>query len=689
MNISLEKIFSTSDYLNQIISLADENSNFLGFLPASVFREKAEKGNIIGAIVEDKCVGYLLFRIVKSKSKVSITHLCVNEKFRNNGIAAKLVTYLIENTKEWNGISLYCRRDFKSNKFWEKMGFRVYGEKPGRGKLEKTLTYYWYDHENPSLLKIANEMAIKSKPFLAVIDMNIFIEIFENTSHPLRANWLLEDLILCVTPELRNEINRDNNDSRRRMMINFRDNFVELPIDQSKSNQIYILLRNHYPKNISEQTDSDLLQLTHAIVNKANFFVTKDREINAKVKEFAYIQFGIKIVSVDNLILYFDNLINDAAYIEERLAGTLITISRVSSEEVDYLTEVFHRINFISKGAFRERISRFLSYPQYYDSYVVSSQNKEPIALIIIRKIDEYDTIEIPLLNIRKTQLSPMIESQLIFWLISQSSEQKFSIIKIIKEGISVNLVEAFRDNYFLEFDDCWFKVNYYGLHSFDSVLERIYKINENVRIKQILIENIQGLLKLDEAASHINFEKLLWPLKISDSEIPSYIVPIQASWAMELFDNGLGKQTLFGADPSLSFRLDNIYYRSASSHLPSAPSRILWYVSKGESRNHFGIMSIRACSYVDETIIGSPKIIFNKFSKLGIYRWENILSTAKNNIENEILTFRFSKTELFKNPIPLVEYKKLSGKKSAPMSPNKISNELFLKIYEIGMERD
>ena len=153
MEIKLKKLDADSPSLSRIIELGDANSATLGFLPHTAFKQAAHQRNILAAFtLEGYCVGYLLFRIVKTKQKVAITHLCVDDDYRGNGIARNLVNKLKDTSEDWRGISLFSRRDYKTNTFWEHMGFVAVGEKTGRGKDKMPLTLYWYDNQLPSLL---------------------------------------------------------------------------------------------------------------------------------------------------------------------------------------------------------------------------------------------------------------------------------------------------------------------------------------------------------------------------------------------------------------------------------------------------------------------------------------------------------------------------------------------------------
>ncbi len=168
-------------------------------LPPLLINAARHNQIMVAVTQDDQFAGYILFRIVKSKSRAAITHLCVKRSLIGHGAARHLVDALIEHTKELRGISLFCRRDYESNKFWSYIGFVYQGEKEGRGRDRMPLTHYWYDHKHPDLFSLVNDQIIESRSVKAVIDANIFYSLFEDSEHPLLADWLFEDLALCIT----------------------------------------------------------------------------------------------------------------------------------------------------------------------------------------------------------------------------------------------------------------------------------------------------------------------------------------------------------------------------------------------------------------------------------------------------------------------------------------------------------
>lgn len=183
-----------------------------------------------------------------------------------------------------------------------------------------------------------------------------------------------------------------------------------------------------------------------------------------------------------------------------------------------------------------------------------------------------------------------------------------------------------------------------------------------------------------------MNLELSIWPGKVGDSPLPTFIVPIYSTFAMHLFDAKLADQDLFGAQTDLALACENVYYRSNQACGLTAPSRVLWYVKKEE--NIQGCMSIRACSLLNELHVDTPKKLYRRFRRLGVYEWRDLAVMVKNPTEDKIMAFQFSHTELFMNPIPWARFREL-GINTTLQSPLKVSSSTFETIYKLGMNND
>ncbi len=94
--------------------------------------------------------------------------------------------------------------------------------------------------------------------------------------------------------------------------------------------------------------------------------------------------------------------------------------------------------------------------------------------------------------------------------------------------------------------------------------------------------------------------------------------------------------------------------------------------------------MFIKACSKLDEVVVGMPKEFFRWFQRLGVYEWRDVYEAAGRDITTDIVAFRFRMTERFKNAVGMDTLEAL-GIRGPFMSPRKISDSQFASIYTKG----
>jgi len=182
-----------------------------------------------------------------------------------------------------------------------------------------------------------------------------------------------------------------------------------------------------------------------------------------------------------------------------------------------------------------------------------------------------------------------------------------------------------------------------------------------------------------------MDIERILWPLKIEDYDIPSFIIPIKPEYAKELFDRNLAQENLFGVQRSdLFLSLDRVYYQNPNTNagLKKAPARVLWYVSGSKDNGYSDLSSIRACSQVDNVVIGSPEEVYRKFQHLGYYDFEKVQKCAKN---NKVMAIKFSHTELLNYPVDRSIINQCLESKAPLQRMRKISQAKFIALYRLG----
>lgn len=665
----------------EVVDLGDKNSKTLGFLPESAFAKYAKEGQLIAAYKKksNKLIGYLLYRI--SYNKVTIVHLCISEHNRNSNVASMLINYLKENTKQYDGIKLSCRNDYGIDHVWESFNFVPVKERIGRSKKKLPLTVWWFPHHHDDLLSQISEYELNNK-VVAVIDMNIFLDIKnerEEESLALKSDWLLSEAILYFTREIHNEINRGITSEIKkssRKLLNF---FKELPFkDEEEFKKVFLELESEFPTK-NKNDISDLRHLAYSIIGGAQHFITRD-EILLQNKSF-FKKYELNICRPSEFITQLDENIQISKYKPQRLIGTNINSKRVTSENIDYFTKKFLKPNE-RKNQLQRVIRKALSSPNLYELITISKRD-QILAFIIFDRSDS-SKLSIPIFRFLSNSLKTTLSKHLLFKAILTSTNENRSLVEISETYLEKDILSSIKEARFIRRGENWEKMNYKKVVQFQEIKNLISedyfkKITDQLDV----VKNNENYTFLKK----YNFERHLSPIKISDLDIPTYIIPIKPVWAEQLFDDRSDeKLQLFETKNELLLNRENVYYRSSSKRSLSAPARILWYVSENYTTKEKG--RIKAVSYIDEIFIDHSKKLFKQFEQLGIYKWRDIDKTADN--DGKIMAFIFSDTELLNQPVNLDYLRKLfeekEMKKFMVLSPIKIKTETYLAIYKRGM---
>jgi len=685
-----------SSHLEQVIILGDKNSATLGFLQREVFTKYANDGQIFVALDDKNTVlGYLLYGINRKVGLVYITHLCVDQSQRGKGIAKILFEKFKTKTQDnFKGIRVHCRRDYPINEMWAKLGFRVIQEKIGRSKSGQTrLTVWWFDHEHSTLFDFISEQQEETKLKVA-IDANIFYDLQNDPiqankeSHALLDDWL--DIELCLTDEIFYEISRNPSEPKRNYQMKIAHTYPKLSSPDDKFQMVNQQLQHLFPASKRKSDKSDLRQIAKTIAANISFFITRDENLLKRANEF-YDLFGLHVIRPTDLIIYQDVLMRETEYHPARLAGSSIKMERIQLDKNSLLNDAFRNETGESKSEFRDKLHYYLSHPHTFEAFIIH-ENDTLLAFVIYDNQHE-NKLEVPILRIAKNDLSSTLARHLVHYIVSASYKESHQLTKITEKFISKDLVETLHEQGFVPNNNSWLKVNLAIIDNIQGITNHLKGLNSqfpednkyferliNTLQKSDIVKNSQDLLKI---------EKFLYPAKITNIDIPCYIIPIWPIWAMNLFDPNIAKQDLFGAEPTLMLNIENVYYR-ASRPMIYAPGRILWYVSKRKGK-YQGTKSIRACSYLNEVFVDTPKSLFSQFKRLGIYKWENIFKVAKKDADKKIMAFQFSNTELFNSPVHADKLQEIwiqeRGKNFSIQSPIKISSNLFYQLYKIGIE--
>ncbi|WP_427160340.1 GNAT family N-acetyltransferase [Aliinostoc sp. HNIBRCY26] len=692
---SIDEIRSGSDHLETIIKLGDSNSATLGFLPDGAFRRLGDEGRILGFIIKDVgCVGYILYDT--NRHRVKLTHLCVDKQWQGRGIAKLLIKKLKEITSHLYGILLSCRRDYELDGMWASLGFVSIYERPGKSKEGSILTEWWLNYGHPDLLTTLAQQKIESRISVA-IDANIFYDLTDHEtideeskeSKVLMSDWLANEIELCLTDEIKNEINRNQDETQRKKLRTIANSFTFLSCTQENFEQACQAIRKFFPNNMSDSDASDLRQLARVIASsiKISFFITRDKRL-LNIEEEIYNDHSLLIIHPIDFIIRLDELCREAEYQPVRLAGTNIEKKRVQSGKVDLIINLFlNHAQGERKVEFRKNIRNFLSNPEQFECFIIIRQ-EDPIILIIYDKSDN-EELKIPILRIRDTKLTSTLLRHCIFQSFFSAACEKRQFTRVTDTYLDEQVTIALQEDSFIKTQDGWLRANLAIVDDADSIASYLSyicsKSPKNYGHYSSFVDVLINKSSLSNSDWMADIERILYPAKIIDADISNFIIPIKAWWAKDLFDQELAADVLWGAKEDLALKREVVYYCAKRSI--QAPGRILWYVSKAgsESHNLHKLGAIRACSILDEIIIGKPKDLYKKFRRYGIYTFDDIRQSTKDNLDKNIMAIKFSHTELFKNPIKLHEIENILKRKISVQTSSKITAEEFVLLYNEG----
>jgi predicted nucleic acid-binding protein/GNAT superfamily N-acetyltransferase len=695
--MEVRAITSDSKHLSTVKSLWRRNSDTLGYLPGKVFDDAAAKGWLLGAVEDNRCAGYLLFGL--STSHVRITQLCVHEDFRGTGISSALFDALKRSVAGYSTIRLTCRRDFEhASNLWVDLGFIPFGEKPARTP-GKTLVVWKNALERSSQLRLFDAVSERGE-FKVVIDSNIYIDLervdeLANeewvAAQALRSDWLDELITLHVTAEIRVDLHRNEDDQVRRRRIQRLVNypFCNGPID--KREQIELELEPLFPDDMSPQDRSDLRHIAYAVAGDADFFVTRDSGLLSRGSKTSEM-YDLEILSPAQLVIRVDEKERSHRYQPVKFEGTPLETRELDASELATAHQDF--LDFAQrerKSEFCPKLEKFCADKENFSvQVIVDSATGEHLALWVEDQTDE-GHLRVPLLRTASSKFKQTLAIYLAWFILREAVENTVRRISVTEQHLSPDTTAALRRYHFQYDGHCWSKWNLPGLLS----IAELVKAPEKLGLEdQTIVSQADDLVRTNNPYEVLQAEQMLWPGKLLGAALPNFIIPIQTTWAMNLFDSKLGEQDMYGSKIGSKLRGENVYYRAARPKVLDGPARVLWYVS--QAKNIPQSMAIRACSLITDVRVGPATDIFSEFRRLGVYKWKDVLgltpatSDGHQDHVGKVMAFRFSHTELFSNPIPWDEVQSIladcTGKSNQLQGPVQISDEVFRRIYRQGV---
>lgn len=679
--IRIEYLTSRSPRVTAVQHLLLEHSRTLGFFPQGALRDYVERGQVLVALDRGECVGFLTFR--PRQETIRIVHLCVAETHRGMGVARRLVDCLSKEKSHFHGIGLTCRADYGLDDFWRKLGFVPRQEGPGRGRDRATLVFYWLDHRHPGLFD-----ALPSPRIRAALDANVVLDLLDSRNEEaqaLKADWLDDEAEYLYTPHLFQDLAGRHSPSELADQLHRLDWLRPLELDVTHLEETVLSLSSLLgPRNQPSWT-LDLKQIASAIIGDCPFFVTRDRELlegAAAVRD----RYGLSIVRPAKFITHIDELKDRAKYQAGRLSGTILVCRKVDADHIDRLAPfIVHGPE--TRSSFERRLGAHVASPRDNEVLVISAPGEEACGLVVYA-LKQAGRLEVPLVRTTRPGHPYLVASHLLTRALQRASDEERFLITVTDPHLQPETLQALTDLGFSFRNPAWFRYALArvatSLEVRDVLLAKARQFPDHRDSCEELADRAQLLRGTERPHVPLSVEKTLWPLKLTDAPIPSFIVPIKPRWATHLFDPGLATQTLFGGDQELMLRPQNVYYRRSRPGVIAGPGRVLWYVTKDP--RYTGTMSLRACSYIDNVELGDADACYDKYRHLGVFSRHDVREVAGG---APVMAFTFSHTELFPHPVPFATVRATlraeTGAAPTFQSPLSVSPACFARLYWLG----
>jgi predicted transcriptional regulator len=294
------------------------------------------------------------------------------------------------------------------------------------------------------------------------------------------------------------------------------------------------------------------------------------------------------------------------------------------------------------------------------------------------------------MLRVKRGVLAAALARYLLFHSISVSVKENRQFTRLTDQYFDEIVIQAIQEDAFVRVNNGYLKANPPVAETaadMSQKLASLAQIGEEYNFCMKIAETLNTPELIQDIGTMAELERRLWPAKIIDADLPTFMIPIQPRWAKDLFDEELAKQYIFGSKIELALKRELVYYRSkwANGGLrPGVIGRILWYVSSNSSFT-LGTKEVKACSRLEEVIIDKPEKLYRQFRSLGVYELKDLMTIAKDEPNADIMAIRFSHTQLFPNPLTLKRIQGILGNKTTVQSVFRLPETKFGIIYKEG----
>lgn len=658
--------------LRRIIALGDQHKATLGVLPHAAYSQYAADGTMVAAVEGDSLLGYSVFADRKTRQDLKLIHLCVGVGHRGRGVARAMVQAISDRYPSAIGISAYCRRDYDESKVWEHLNFAWRGERPGR-KKDTVIDGWFRSHGHPDLFapEVDAQRLVVAIDTSVLSDLSMPDRLGAADSVALTADWLEDEIELVQTQAVSAEAHNTTDAAKRRRIANRAASIRTLHADERAVSRLHRdVLDAIGPEAVAHDLSltTDAKVLAQAFVGGADMLVSCDTNALSRFQRALPLLGEFRIVHPAEISGQLDRLRRRMTYQPNRLLGTGFTSHPPQGNETNELDSLINSADGERRPAFRALLLGAAHAPQQARESVLIRTPDNQLAAFYTHQT-AHKVLTVPVLRLARSKAEHTLARQIVHNLRRLAVAAGCDQVVVTDPAPTRTAVGVLSEDGFDRIDTQWRAVTMQIVASFSDVAKATNEILDAYG------RQLPAWPLTPQEAAQI--EARLWPAKLVDAPLPTYVVPIQERFALDL----LGAQpTLTDRSPDLALAREQIYYRAPVAIHVHGPGRILWY----ETRTH-GVGAVVACSRLVSTQRDTPTALHEEFGRFGVWQRDQIEQVSRNGVAEAL---HFADTEVFPQPIPWNRLKARAPTLATIQNPRIISQQLFEWIYLTGLRR-
>jgi hypothetical protein len=635
LEVEVKAVTSPSE-LREVLRLAKHASRTLGFLPNAAFTDRLRNQGLVVAKLDGTVRGYILYDMLR-KGYIKLVHVCVEEAARGNNIAKRMLDYVIALNPHATGIYAACRDDYGIDEFWVKLGLTPKRRIAGRAAKGSFLVQWW--RQLGSLDLFESTISMGNIP-VAVLDTNVVADLFGSTetfrptreeSSALLASWVADSVKFAVSAavDIENNRNADREEAQYRYLNS--EHLQRLPTTRPDDGQLEELLLERIGADAVTRDPSlrhDVLHLADVIRNEARYFVTHDENLIASASEWAATDYGLRLLRPHQLVAELASAMGRGVFRSRLIESVDLEWFPAASAPLVEVASLFRASERAEPArtlarTIRESISRT---PETITT-VLSDDSGKPLALLAYER--DARSLVVRLLRVSQRRLAATLALQLTRHLREIAVDVDCSTITVPLEAADEATRAALTRDGFQTI----------GTHLVGFVGPGVITLHD--------ARAWASSVGYTGTTDPISMERALWPLTVTDADLPTYILPIQPRFAESLF--GYQTNVLFHLRKrALGLSREHVYFHAAGSgRIPDNPARLLWYVTAdGTTKSQ----AIAAVSRTVEARVLTPDDAHRRFAHMGTLRRNQVREVASK--KGYVHVIRFEDSTVLPHPI-------------------------------------